>query len=68
MSRARQHFRRTDLAKTVKTLVDAGLPAGVQIRITAEGDVLVSCIGREQDGAAAELDRELAEFEARHAD
>jgi hypothetical protein len=65
MSRGPQTFRQSDVTKALKAVVAAGVTVG---RVEIEGGKIVVIAGKkEQDsGAAAELDRELAEFEARH--
>jgi hypothetical protein len=48
MSRGRQLFRQSDLDKAIKVLQQNSVPAW-QIRITADGDILVSGAAQEQN-------------------
>jgi hypothetical protein len=65
MSRGRQTFKQADMTKAVKAAVRAGLTVG-RVEISPDGRIVViaGAPGLEQDGA--DLDRELADFEARH--
>jgi hypothetical protein len=68
MSRGPQSFKPGDVTKAVKAVVKAGLPVG-RVEI-AHGRIVVH-VGGELDKSGREappddLDRELAEFEARH--
>jgi hypothetical protein len=40
MSRARQHFRQTDVTKAVKAVAKAGVPVG-RVEISPEGHIIV---------------------------
>jgi hypothetical protein len=68
MSRARQTFKQGDVTKAVKAMVAAGLSVG-RVEISPEGRIIVIAGRQDQgqnSGTTAELDRELADFEARH--
>jgi hypothetical protein len=68
MSRGPQSFKQTDLTKAIKAAVKAGVQ-GWRVEIV-NGKIIVA--GGEPDGVSRDvppdndLDRELAEFEARH--
>jgi hypothetical protein len=80
MSRGIHHIRQSDLTKTLKAMAKAGLPVA-RIEITAEGRIVVVAgqpatpaepgveslpEGGAIIGSTAALDRELADWEARH--
>lgn len=67
MSRGAQSFKQTELTKVAKAMVKAGVKDW-RIEIVP-GKIVVIAGMAEQDAGTAEpdyLDRELAEFEARH--
>lgn len=74
MSRGPQTFKQGDVTKAIKAAVKAGLPVG-RVEISPEGRIILVAgkAEQEQNSKAAappvndDLDRELADFEARHA-
>jgi hypothetical protein len=68
MSKGRHRFRQSDLTKAIKVAVKAGVTVG-RVQITAAGDIIIIAGTPEQgqNSSTAELDRELAEWESRHA-
>jgi hypothetical protein len=68
MSRGPQSFKQTDLTKAIKAAVKSGVQ-GRRVEIV-HGKIIIA--GGEPDGVSRDvppdndLDRELAEFEARH--
>ena len=65
MSRGAQTFRQSDLVKALKAMAKAGVQGRVEI---TEGKITLFA-GETMDETAPvgdDLDRELAEFEARH--
>jgi len=65
MSRGPQTFRQSDVTKALKAVMAAGQKWA---RVEIEVGKIVVIAGKQEhhSGTAAELDRELAEFEARH--
>jgi hypothetical protein len=55
MSRARQHFRQTDVTKAIKAAVAAGLPVA-RVEVSPEGRIVIiaGAPGQGQDADATE--------------
>jgi hypothetical protein len=69
MSRGPQTFKQGDVTKAIKAAVKAGLPVA-RVEVSPDGRIVVIA-GKPEQGQnsgteADDLDRELAEFEARH--
>jgi len=56
MSRARQHFRQTDVTKAIKAAVAAGLAAG-RVEVSPDGHIIIvaGAPGQGQDAAVTEV-------------
>jgi hypothetical protein len=66
MSRAKHAFKQSDVTKAVKAVMAVGVTVG-RIEINTDGKIVVVAAGDQgQNSETVELDRELAEFEARH--
>jgi hypothetical protein len=65
MSRGRCTFRQQDATRAVRAAVAAGLEVQ-RIEIERDGRIIVVTGKQEPAGPQTDLDRELAEFEARH--
>ena len=63
MSSRSSVFRKGDVAKAIKEVVDSGLPIS-GVRIDCTGAIEISTGGAKS--GASDLDRELEEFQARH--
>jgi ssDNA-binding replication factor A large subunit len=64
MARAPSTFRQTDVTKAVKAVRSAGVNI-VRVELTKDGRIVI-VTGEADPAAQDDLDRELAEFEARH--
>jgi hypothetical protein len=63
MSRGQQTFKQSDVTRAVKAVAKAGLPVG-RVEITPDGKIVIRT-GTDTAVLRDDLDRELAEFEAR---
>jgi hypothetical protein len=64
MARAPSTFRQADVTKAVKAVRSAGVDI-VRVELTKDGKIVI-VTGEAQPAVQDDLDRELAEFEARH--
>ena len=64
MARAPSTFRQVDVTKAVKAVRSAGVDI-VRVELTKDGKIVI-VTGEAQPAVQDDLDRELAEFEARH--
>jgi ssDNA-binding replication factor A large subunit len=64
MARAPSTFGQTDVTKAVKAVRSAGVNI-VRVELTKDGRIVI-VTGEADPAAQDDLDRELAEFEARH--
>jgi hypothetical protein len=65
MPRGGQAFRQADVTRALRATVAAGIPVQ-RIEIAKDGRIIVVTSGDTPSAPADDLDRELAEFEARH--
>jgi hypothetical protein len=65
MSRVRSIFRQQDLTKAIKGATKAGVNIA-RIEIAKDGRIVIISAGADPSVQEDDLDRELAEFEARH--
>jgi hypothetical protein len=56
-------FKQCDVTRAVRALVKAGVPVG-RVEITPDGRIVIAT-GADSNAPTDDLDRELAEFEAR---
>jgi hypothetical protein len=72
MSRGPQSFKQGDVTKAIKAAMAAGLPVG-RVEISPDGRIILVADKPEPEQNSGvisdgdDLDRELADFEARHA-
>ena len=64
MARAPSTFRQADVTRVVKAVRSAGVDI-VRVELTKDGKIVI-VTGKAQPAVQDDLDRELAEFEARH--
>jgi hypothetical protein len=64
MARAPSTFRQADVTKAVKAVRSAGVDI-VRVELTKDGRIVI-VTGEANPAVQDDLDRELAEFEARH--
>jgi hypothetical protein len=61
---SRGTFKQSDLVKALKAMAKVGVKGRVEI--DKDGRIIVVTVGDTPSAPADDLDRELAEFEARH--